>query len=655
MSNRDSNPSFSHTLFIVFFLLSLPVYSSSAKSLKYDEEDFSGTGSGYLVRRDQRRALVQTYYGDISSIDVTDGRRGPYHVQFITMEPNSLFLPVLLHADMVFYVHTGSGTLNWAHGEDDQISKVSIKKGEIHRLRPGSLFFLPSDLQTERHKLRINAIFANTEENVYDPTIGAYSSVRDLVRGFDTKILRSAFQVSEEVIQSITNSTDHSAIVHAVPPTKKETFWDLEGRFLKTFIGASYDGTALNKKKDKKHKKKDKSKTYNIFYADPDFRNCNGWSTTVNERNSPLLTRSNIGLFMVNLTKGSMMGPHWNPRATEISVVLHGEGMVRVVCSSTAKRSECRNLRFRVKEGDVFAVNMFHPMAQMSYNNDSFVFMGFSTTTRRNYPQFLAGKYSVLQTLNRQILAESLNVTNTTVDQLLAAQVESIILDCTSCAEEEEKIMLEEIEKEREEEEARKREEQRKREEEQRQREEEARKREEEQRKREEEQRQREEEEARKREEEEEKRKREEEEEEEERRREEQEEEERRRREERRKREGEEEQERERQQEEEQERKRREEQERQRQQEEEERRRREEAAAAARREQEEEEARAREEQEEARRQQQEEYSRRREEEAQTEQEEARRQQEEIERRTRPEEQETEGDQGFDGEAGRREI
>lgn len=57
--------------------------------------------------------------------------------------------------------------MNWAHGEDDQINKVSIKKGDIHRLRPGSLFFIQSDLQTERHKLRINAIFANTEEDVY--------------------------------------------------------------------------------------------------------------------------------------------------------------------------------------------------------------------------------------------------------------------------------------------------------------------------------------------------------------------------------------------------------------------------------------------------------------------------------------------------------
>ncbi|XP_062001406.1 vicilin-like seed storage protein At2g18540 [Rosa rugosa] len=647
MSNNDSNPPFSLTLFILFFFLSLPAFSSSLKSLK-NEEDFSSSDAGYLVRRAQRRALVQTEYGEISSIDVTDGRRGPYHVQFITMEPNSLFLPVLLHSDMVFYVHTGSGRLNWAHVKDDQINEVPLKQGDIHRLRPGSVFFVQSDLQTERQKLRINAIFANSDDDVFDPTIGAYSSVRDLVRGFDTKILRSAFQVSEDVIESITNSTDQSAIIHAVP-TKKETFWDLEARFLKTFIGASYDGMALNKKK---HKKKEKSKTYNIFDEDPDFKNCNGWSLTVNERNSPSLTGSNIGLFMVNLTKGSMMGPHWNPRATEIAVVLQGQGMVRVVCASTAKRSECRNLRFRVHEGDVFAVPMFHPMAQMSYNNDSFVFMGFSTTTRRNYPQFLAGKYSVLQTLNRQVLAVSLNVTNTTIDQLLAAQTESIILDCTSCAEKEEEVMLEEIEREREEEEAKKREEQRKREEEQRKREEEQRqreeeearkreeeedrrKREEEQRKREEEQRQREEEEARKKEEEEERRKREEEEEEERRKREEEEEEKRRRREE--------------------ERREEEEQERERQQEEERKRREGEAAEREQEEARRQEEEAESEKEDTRRQQQDEYSKIKEKEAQTEQEEARKQQEEIEGRTRPEEQETEGDQRFDGEAGRREI
>ncbi|GMP31689.1 hypothetical protein CsSME_00005805 [Camellia sinensis var. sinensis] len=115
----------------------------------------------------------------------------------------------------------------------------------------------------------------------------------------------------------------------------------------------------------------------------------------------------------------------------------------------------------------------------MAFNKESFVFMGFSTTTKKNHPQFLAGKASVLRTLDQQVVAASFGVANMTISHLLDSQGESIILDCISCAEEEERMMEEEIEKEkeeareREEEEARKREEEKKREDE----EEEARKR----------------------------------------------------------------------------------------------------------------------------------------------------------------------------------
>ncbi|XP_068345100.1 vicilin-like seed storage protein At2g18540 [Pyrus communis] len=469
--------------FFFFFLLSVSVSLHAANALKNEGEIGSGgdgaAPAGSLVKKDQRRSLVSTEYGEVWSVDVNDGHRKPYHIQFITLEPNSLFLPVLLHAYMVFYVNTGSGRLSWT--DDDKIRRVDIKRGDLYRLTPGSVFFVQSNLETERQKLRINAIFtSNSDDDLYDPAVGPYSSIRDLVRGFDPKLLRSAFKVSEEVIESIVNGTDQSAIVHAIP-TKKETFWDLEARFLKTFLLGN-DGIAFNSKKKKE------TTTYNIFDEDPDFENCNGWSLTVSKKNTHLLKGSNIGFFMVNLTKGSMMGPHWNPRATEITVVLQGHGMVRVVCSSTeAKKSECRNMRFRVHEGDVFSVPRFHPMAQMSFNNDSLVFMGFSTTEKKNYPQFLAGKYSVLQTLDKLVLAASFNVTSKTIDQLLSAQADSFIIDCTSCAEEEEKAMLEEIEKKREEEEAKKREkeEARKREQEEQDRkreEEEAKKREEEER-----------------------------------------------------------------------------------------------------------------------------------------------------------------------------
>uniref|UniRef100_A0A5B6YM59 Putative vicilin-like antimicrobial peptides 2-2 n=1 Tax=Davidia involucrata TaxID=16924 RepID=A0A5B6YM59_DAVIN len=407
---------------------------------------------GPMVKKDQRKSLVSTDYGQISAVDIsTDGERGsyPYHLQFIKLEPDALFLPVVLHVDMVFYVHTGSGRLSWA--DEDETRHVKLRKGDVYRLEPGTVFFVQSDFQ--RQKLRINAIFANSADDLHEPSIGAYySSIHDLVLGFDKRILQAAFKVPVEVIEAITNGTKQPAIVHGVPK-KERTFWEWEAQLMKRILGSKgYSMFDVNNKKKK-------TKTFNMFSGKPDFENCNGWSLTVTKKDLNALKGSNIGLFMVNLTKGSMLGPHWNPMATEVMIVLQGQGMVRVVCSSTMKESKCRNRRFRVEEGDVFAVPRFHPMAQMAFNNESLVFMGFSTTTKKNQHQFLAGKSSVLQTLDKHVLAASFNVTNTTIDQLLAPRGESIILDCTSCAEEEEWIMGEEEKKREEEEESRKREE----------------------------------------------------------------------------------------------------------------------------------------------------------------------------------------------------
>ncbi|KAG5241269.1 globulin-1 allele [Salix suchowensis] len=604
-------------LLSVLFLGSLLCLSLHVEAWSEDE---SAGARPYLVRRGHRRSLVVTEYGEISSAEISSGAKGPYHIQFITLEPNSLLLPVLLHADMVLYVHTGNGRLSRTDGRE--MKGINLRRGDVYRLQAGSVFFVRSNLDSERQKMRIHAIFSNTDEDIYEPSIGAYSSINDLVLGFDRKVLQEAFKVHEEVLEELISAKRPPAVVHAVTMGQKSVYWELEGRMLDFLTG-------------NKHKKTKGTKTFNILDAEPDFENCNGWSLTVDRNSLKSLSDSNIGIFMVNLTKGSMMGPHWNPMATEIAVVLHGQGMVRVVCPGTANESECKNMRFKVEEGDVFAVPRFHPMAQMSFDNDSFVFMGFSTSTKRNHPQFLNGKRSILRTLDRGILAVSFNVTNTTMDQLLNAQEEELILDCTTCAEEEESKMKEEIEKEKQEEEARKREEE---EQEEKEREEkEARKREEEEKKEREEEedeaRKKEEEEARKREEEKKER-----EEEEARKKEE----ERKREEEARKREEEEEEERERQEEEEEARK-REEEEREREEEarkrEEEEREREDEEA---RKKEEEEARKREEEEEeAKKREEEKEEREREEEERREQEEAERERKEEEKQRREEEQQEE--------------
>ncbi|XP_034682965.1 vicilin-like seed storage protein At2g18540 [Vitis riparia] len=497
MFKRACVSSLSLFLFLAYFCLHAKGWSGNGD-----------WGAGPLFPKDKRETIVSTEYGEISAAQVSDGtRRGSYHLQFFTLEPNSLFLPVLLHTDMVFYVHTGSGKLNWANEEKEKTTLTELRRGDVYRLKPGTVFYLQSNLESEREKLRIYAIFVNLEDGDVNEvsSIGAYSSISDLVRGFDKKVLQAAFEVSEELIEAITNATKPPAIVHNVP-ARSENLWGWEARFLKAFIGSQ--GHSIY---DLENKKK-AAKTFNIRDADPDFENCNGRALTVTTKDMKVLKGSNIGIFMVNLTKGSMMGPHWNPLATEIAVVLEGQGIVRVVCSSNTTKSsssnttkssssnstkfKCENRSFRVREGDVFVVPRFHPMAQMSFNNGSLVFMGFSTASKLNHPQFLAGESSVLRTLDRDVLAAAFNVSNTTMDQFLTPQRESIILDCTSCAEEEARMMEEEIEKKRQEEEARKEEEERKRKEEEAKEEEEEKKREEE------EARKKEEEEARKREEE---------------------------------------------------------------------------------------------------------------------------------------------------------
>ncbi|KAJ3703411.1 hypothetical protein LUZ61_007116 [Rhynchospora tenuis] len=557
-----------------------------------------------LVKKEERRVVSVCESGSISAVDVRDWVGGAnYHLQFITMEPDSLFLPVLLHADMVFYVHSGKARINYIDGEksDGENKKkessegsksIDVERGDVYRLQQGTTFYIRSYPAPSRVKFRIYAIFNTNVADFREQFFGAYSNISDLVRGFDERVLQTGFRVSEELVQSIKWAKRTPPIVPYVQRNESDKEGETDNAswkegIIESVVGVRDQTGELNKKK------KSKSRTFNFYSGKPDVKNCYGWSTAITHKELQALESVDIGAFMVNLTTGSMMGPHWNPKATEIGIVTHGQGLVQIICPTNpagqfGRDDECQNSLYEAKEGDVFVVPKYHPMTQISFNNGSFVFMGFSTNARDNYPQFLAGGRSVLKEIDSKILKEAFNAPNSSVvEELLSAQRDAIILDCTSCAEdlvakaEEEERQRAEEERRREE---KREEEERRREEERSRKEEEARRREEEKRQREEERR-REEEEARKREEEE--RARREEEEEEARRREE--EEARRKEEERARRKEQEEEARRREEEEEEEARRREEEQARREEEEEKARRREEEEEARRREEEEEE------------------------------------------------------------------
>ncbi|KAG2293659.1 hypothetical protein Bca52824_040328 [Brassica carinata] len=447
--------------------------------------------SPLLVRRHQRTQLVATEFGEISAVHIGE----EYTIQFITLEPNALLLPLLLHSDMVFFVHTGSGVLNWLDKEKERT--LELKRGDVFRLRYGTVFYLHCNLERDEvpDKLRVYAIF-DVGKCLSDQCLGAYSSIRDLLWGFDEKTLRSAFAVPKDVFGRLRDAVKPPLITHAMPKNRtqgsEEETWG--SRLAKLFVRVEDVTDHLEMKPVVNKKKKKKSSAYNVFESDPDFENDNGQSIVVDEKDMDALKGSSFGVYMVNLTKGSMMGPHWNPNACEISIVLQGEGMIRVV-NHPSYQSKNESERFMVEDGDVFVVPQFYPMAQLSFVNSSFMFMGFSTSAKTNHPQFLVGQNSVLKIFNRDVLATSFNMRYETVERLLGAQKHGLMLECVSCAEVELSRLMREIEerrrreeeeierRKRKREEARRQEEERRREEEaerKRKAEEEARKREEE-------------------------------------------------------------------------------------------------------------------------------------------------------------------------------
>ncbi|XP_031096000.1 vicilin-like seed storage protein At2g18540 [Ipomoea triloba] len=273
----------------------LIVSLSAVKEAEEEEERQAGcpTPWPYLVKKGERKTTVKTENGEVSTVRISDGiANGWYHIEFITLEPNSVFLPVLLQSDMVFYVHTGSGWISWT--DDDKTKKVELRGGDIYRLRPGTLFYIESSLEMERQKLRINALFANAETDLHEPAAtGPYTSIRNLILGFDRTVLEAAFGISGEPIEELVSSPDPGAIVHGFSNEKKTTVVVFE--FMKAIFGSSNIFQSQSNKK--------KTKTYNVFSHDPDFENCNGWSTVVSKKQLSALKDLDVSVFMVNLAK----------------------------------------------------------------------------------------------------------------------------------------------------------------------------------------------------------------------------------------------------------------------------------------------------------------------------------------------------------------
>ncbi|KAE8711410.1 hypothetical protein F3Y22_tig00110294pilonHSYRG00054 [Hibiscus syriacus] len=393
----------------------------------------------FLMRRSTR--VIRTDAGEMRVVRSLGGRiiEKPLHIGFITMEPQSLFIPQYLDSSLILFVRTGEARVGCIY--KDEMVERRLKIGDVFPIPAGSTFYILNPGEGQR--LHIICSIDPSESLNLDTFqsffIGGGTYPASVLAGFSPETLSSAFNVSVSRLTEMLSRQQEGPIVHIAPAhapsiwtklsqlkeedrlmqvkrmvqgeveqVKEWSWWSLFGMF------SENEGNLF----------KDKAPdSYNIYKKSPDFRNDYGWSVAVDGSDYKPLKDHGTGIYLVNLTAGSMMAPHMNPRASEYGIVLRGSGRIQIVFPNGTLGMDTK-----VREGDVFWVPRYFAFCQLASRSSPFEFFGFTTSSLKNRPQFLVGANSLLHTFNTPELAAAFGVTEERIRRFINAQNEAVIL-----------------------------------------------------------------------------------------------------------------------------------------------------------------------------------------------------------------------------------
>ncbi|XP_060171243.1 vicilin-like seed storage protein At2g28490 [Lycium barbarum] len=443
-------------LLLVLVLFSTLLASVDGRRERDDEESERKTqGEKWFLLR-HLHDVVKT---DAGTMRLVKGgyRRGsflhsPMHIGFISMEPNSLFIPQYLDSNLVLFVHHGEARVG--HLYKDELAERKLKCGDVYTIPAGSAFYLENIVENQRLHI-ICSIDITSESmgwNVYQPFfIGGGIYPASIFAGFDHTTLSTALNVSTTELSTFLTRQTSGPIVHlsgshhtsiwstflaqephqrlahlkrivnfeeeASPKEEEPITWSLR-KFLFTLLNREDVIERVNHKAPS---------TYNLYNKKPNFKNDYGWSKKVDESDYSPLKQSSNGVYLVNLSPGSMVAPHVNPTAIEYGIVLKGTGRIQIVYPNGTLA-----MNARVREGDVFWVPRYFPFCQIASTNGPFEFFGFTTSARRNHQQFLVGKNSLMQSLRGPEFAAAFGIGEKRLKRIANAQREQVILPSSS-------------------------------------------------------------------------------------------------------------------------------------------------------------------------------------------------------------------------------
>ncbi|KAF8397644.1 hypothetical protein HHK36_016564 [Tetracentron sinense] len=350
------------------------------------------------------------------------------------------------------YKGRGEAKIGWIYKED--MVEKQLKMGDVYRIPAGSAFYMVNTGEGQRLQIICSITTSESLGMGQGPFqsffVGGGKYPKSVLAGFEPRTLTSAFNVSVSELNEIMTRQQSGPIVFvtgADQPSRWEKFMQLklrerlgelknmeeedeaEEEEQSTWTWRKLLNSMFKEEENGKKKTVKQPDSYNVYDRKPDFKNNYGWSIALDESDYTPLSHSGIGVFLVNLTAGSMMAPHVNPTATEYGIVLRGSGSIQVVFPNGTSA-----MNAEVEEGDVFWVPRYFPFCQIASRKGPMEFFGFTTSARKNRPQFLVGASSVLQSMRGPELATAFGASEEMFGHFIDAQRESIILPSAEAA-----------------------------------------------------------------------------------------------------------------------------------------------------------------------------------------------------------------------------
>ncbi|KAL5561715.1 hypothetical protein UlMin_031462 [Ulmus minor] len=354
-----------------------------------------------------------------------------YRVGFLEANPRAFVTPVHIDAEIVFFVARGRPTVTLLKAKEKENRGIyresfNLEVGDILRIPAGITTYLVN--RDEREKLFIVKLINPVSlPGRFEPFYGAGGeNPESFYTAFSDKVLRAALKRESDEIERLFRQQKRGSIVQA----SREQVQELSRQAQKSSAGF--------------WPFRDESRgPINLFNTKPTQSNRYGTLHEADPNEHKQLQDLELLISFANITKGAMVAPYYNTKATRISFVVEGNGFFEMACphiSSDSSEHEhdprgsqgrqqgspssYQRVSGRLNRGVVFVVPAGHPVTVIASKNSNLQVLCFEVNAKDNIRFPLAGKNNVVSAIENVAKELAFSVPAREVERVFQSQNE---------------------------------------------------------------------------------------------------------------------------------------------------------------------------------------------------------------------------------------